>query len=365
MMALICAADQTLRKGLHLVGHDDCMRGNVEREANVDRLKSALGPRPIVCAEISNDLQTTAVVAARITGREVDVECSLTGTHSLDVCPLVHRLRESPTATVGRREPTSGCQHQHSSTAATMATHPPAAAAAAAAAGGAEDAGGEEEAWANSETKRVLRTTLRSGEIPLSSEQTPLDIVCWQDPSFAALPCEESRDRLDTCRKESKKKKALAADDLAALQSDRLLCPRSTTDSNGELRWEGSDAERLLRLDIDGGGHDQMKPEGLKKTRKEHNVEGLGLETSRGHTHQGVKTREWHAHLGEEGGKKKKKEERESWLPPPHTCAASSTLSTTKAMTIVVEEAAMVISNRRSSVGVNTPTFFHTPTDFL
>jgi len=193
-----------------------------------------------------------------------------------------------------------------------MATHPPAAAAAAAAAGGTEDAGEEEEAWANSETKKVLRMMLRSGEIPLSSEQMPPDIVYWQDPSFAASPYEKSRDRLNAYRKEFKKKKALAADDLAALQSDRLLYPKSTTDSNGELRWEGSDAERLLKLDIDEGKHDQMKPEDLKKTRKEYNVEGLDLKTFRGHIHQEIKTRKWHAYLKEKGEKKKKKKKRKS-----------------------------------------------------
>jgi len=87
-MVFIYTADQILRKGLHLVGYDDYMQGNVKREANVDRFKSAFGSKPIVCAEIFNDLQTTAVVAARIAGREVDVECFLMGIYFLNVYPL-------------------------------------------------------------------------------------------------------------------------------------------------------------------------------------------------------------------------------------------------------------------------------------
>jgi len=86
-MVFVHTADQILRKGLHLAGYDDYMQGNVKREANIDRFKAAFGSVPLVYAEIFSDLQSTAVAAARIAGKEVDIECFLMGIHFLMLCP--------------------------------------------------------------------------------------------------------------------------------------------------------------------------------------------------------------------------------------------------------------------------------------
>jgi hypothetical protein len=79
---------------------------------------------------------------------------------------------------------------------------------------------------------------------------------------------------------------------VAALAHDRQLRPQATHASNGVPRWEGSDAERLLKEDITAGLHTQMAPRVLFRTRAEY-YEVFTLDQFRGHIAQEVELRKF------------------------------------------------------------------------
>ena len=84
---------------------------------------------------------------------------------------------------------------------------------------------------------------------------------------------------------------ARCATDASALTRDRQLRPQATHDSNGVPRWEGSDAEGLLKEDITNGLHNQMAPQALYRTRAEYQV--FTLDQFRGHIYQENKRRKF------------------------------------------------------------------------
>ena len=66
MVLVILTADQILRTGLLVVGFSDRRIQNVERAKSLERFRTAYGSKPIVYAQIWEDLQTTEIPEARI-----------------------------------------------------------------------------------------------------------------------------------------------------------------------------------------------------------------------------------------------------------------------------------------------------------
>ena len=48
---------------------------------------------------------------------------------------------------------------------------------------------------------------------------------------------------------------------------DLALHPKEERDPRGRLRWDGSDAQRLLAVDMEDGKHLRMKPRALWLTK--------------------------------------------------------------------------------------------------
>jgi hypothetical protein len=67
----------------------------------------------------------------------------------------------------------------------------------------------------------------------------------------------------------------------AAISHDRSIYPKEDANETGTVRWEGSEAERLLRLDMDAGKHESMAPRLLYEERSEYKE--FPLQTFRGH----------------------------------------------------------------------------------
>jgi hypothetical protein len=98
--------------------------------------------------------------------------------------------------------------------------------------------------------------------------------------------------RLDRLRADIRKKQAFAASDSAALANDRLLHPVPTHNHRGEPRWEGSEAQRLLRQDIDLGNHLDLMPRDLFMSEPDY-YDNYPLEVFRKHIKQEVKLRKF------------------------------------------------------------------------
>jgi len=125
----------------------------------------------------------------------------------------------------------------------------------------------------------------------------------WQHPEFAKYEYKQFRDRLNDYRKKIREKKKTASFEAEALARDRLMHPKPTHDSRGEPRWEGSEAERLLKIDVAGGKHKDMEPKDLRETSGEYKK--FSLTVFRKHIYQAIETRKFHAWLETKRGKKK------------------------------------------------------------
>jgi hypothetical protein len=67
-MSVIFTADEILARGLSLVGYNRSRQENVSRDTNLKRFRSHYGSNPIVYAQIWEDLQTTEMEEAKISG---------------------------------------------------------------------------------------------------------------------------------------------------------------------------------------------------------------------------------------------------------------------------------------------------------
>jgi hypothetical protein len=124
-----------------------------------------------------------------------------------------------------------------------------------------------EQQWKNSEAKELLRKALINGDISLDGSMKQQDVygLFSTRPEFANYADYNAfLGRLHALQKQLNDEKN-AASDAAALAHDRQIFPKATHNHRGELRWEGSEAERFLRLDIDDGNHERMKPQDLYK----------------------------------------------------------------------------------------------------
>jgi hypothetical protein len=130
--------------------------------------------------------------------------------------------------------------------------------------------------WKNSDAKKILKKDLESGEIPLAAE-----LMSWQDvyelykdkPEFLLDPEMQRtfRERLKRLRDSVAESQESASYHYVCLLHDRQLHPKKMLNYRGEPRWDdGSEAKRLLRLDMDEGKHKTMRPQDLRLTRPEY-----------------------------------------------------------------------------------------------
>jgi hypothetical protein len=123
-------------------------------------------------------------------------------------------------------------------------------------------------AWRNSEAQRILNEGFLQGDIPLDADPLAL----YQSRSeFQDFPFSQFRDRLRYLRKKIKESKDVSAADYAALISDRKNHPvQSLVTFSNKRRWEGSDAESLLRSDVSKNIDRTMQPIDLWRSRPEY-----------------------------------------------------------------------------------------------
>ena len=151
------------------------------------------------------------------------------------------------------------------------------------------------EKWRNSKARYLLEQDLVSGAIPLeSSEMKPCDVY-MQRHEFSSFDYQHFRDRLRELRKNILAQKDRAISDCEAFIHDRQMYPKPDENHRGDPRWEGSEAERLLRLDMDAGLHNIMKPKDLYQTRVEYN-NNYPLFVFRKHIYQEEQRRKFLAH---------------------------------------------------------------------
>jgi hypothetical protein len=144
---------------------------------------------------------------------------------------------------------------------------------------------GETVAWEKSPAKKLLANDIISGTVP--------DTMHWGEvfgkrPEYQATARRLFANRLKSLREQINRAKGIAANEETALAHDRSLFPVPTHNYRGEPRWEGSEAERLLKEDVGNGLHKTMEPRQLYQTRPQYH-NNYPLEVFRGHIYQEVR----------------------------------------------------------------------------
>ena len=113
------------------------------------------------------------------------------------------------------------------------------------------------------------------------------DAPCFEGMEYDAA----FRRRLLDVRKKFVAGKSRAEDDLKSFMIAKKNHPAPLQNHRGEPQWNGSDAQRLLRLDMDASKHIGIQPMELWKSQPEFKL--FHLTTFRDHLHQEIQTRKY------------------------------------------------------------------------
>jgi hypothetical protein len=123
--------------------------------------------------------------------------------------------------------------------------------------------------WAKA--KALLEDDLLKKTIPTKSSAGfyPKDIHQMRD-EYAAIPYKTFASRLSSIRRRHHNLQSQATTHAAALERSRSEYPIQSHNERGQLRWEGSDAAKLLAKDIAEGKHHGKLPAELRASRPEY-----------------------------------------------------------------------------------------------
>ena len=145
----------------------------------------------------------------------------------------------------------------------------------------------EKDTWYHSKAKKLLQQLLTDGTIPLSSEEMGPRAVYDSHPEFSKFPYERFRANLARLRSSTGTEINVGKSDHTALLQDRVHYPIPTHNAAGVLRWAGSEAEAMMKLDVHRYLDDGTKPEEIFASRAVY--QPFGLKKVREHIHQEIK----------------------------------------------------------------------------
>ena len=106
--------------------------------------------------------------------------------------------------------------------------------------------------WRNSDAKGLLSDDIVNGVVP--NDMAPMDVYNMR-PEYQVYKYDNFRANLKRLRDRNEDRKEWATRDRKAHDHDRKIRPKPALDHRGEPRWEGSEAQRQLKLDVDAGIH--------------------------------------------------------------------------------------------------------------
>jgi len=129
--------------------------------------------------------------------------------------------------------------------------------------------------WRTSEAKQLMAQDIIDKLVPIEGvidSEELYNRMYVNQPEFKNFPFDKVRydGRIDRLRAAIKRLKYWAVYDAAAVARDRALHPPPAVNIRGQLRWNGSEAQKLLKIDIANGLHEQMAPRFLRMTKDEY-----------------------------------------------------------------------------------------------
>jgi hypothetical protein len=122
--------------------------------------------------------------------------------------------------------------------------------------------------WAKSKTKAILESMIIKGEIP-DDDWPPARVYELKDEFKNTHYKRQFVSGLRRLRNEIKVRKVRVNFDRQAIDHDRRLYPAATITQQGFLRWPGSEAQRLMKQDVDNEVNWNMTPKQLYDSRPE------------------------------------------------------------------------------------------------
>lgn len=149
--------------------------------------------------------------------------------------------------------------------------------------------------WQYHPLRAFLVDKLVTNDIPVNYKlMGPLDVwnkYCDND-LFEGMEYDDAfKRRLLSLRHQVKEGKSRAAEDLEAFNIAKANHPPSQSNHRDEPQWNGSEAQRLLEIDMNAKKHFDLKPEHLWESRDDYQL--FYLETFRNHLHQADQTRKY------------------------------------------------------------------------
>ena len=128
------------------------------------------------------------------------------------------------------------------------------------------------QSWQKSDGKELLMADLRSGTIALRGKGDA-DKIYKLRAEFGGDDIDDKRKfphRLRTARLKTEMLNNLSDFDVVAISHDRAIFPIKVANHETEPRWDGSQAQVLLRNDVSAKLHHNMKPQELHRLRTEY-----------------------------------------------------------------------------------------------
>jgi hypothetical protein len=172
----------------------------------------------------------------------------------------------------------------------------------------------DDDDWRNHPARAVLKAGFEDGTIPLNYSKTIRPKGVWElfkdHEAFQGMEYNTKfTTRLRSLRIIMSARVDRCKIDQEAFDAFRAKNPKQTHNEMGELRWEGSDAELLLKEDIEAGEHIGLTPNELHCLRPEYQL--FPLKKFRGHIDQEKRLRKLHAYLKDKQAANKEMDEEE------------------------------------------------------
>ena len=158
----------------------------------------------------------------------------------------------------------------------------------------------KEPAWNKSLAKELLYQDLKNGVIPLNSKTLSVKEVVAMRPEFGGddpTNLKKFSQRLRSARKFVADRKGRAESDRLGIEHDLAIIQSTGYVSNGgEKKWYGSEAERLLKSDVNDKKHETMTAKQFYESR--HVYKDFTFATIRDKIRQEEKSRKFKAQFG-------------------------------------------------------------------
>jgi hypothetical protein len=135
--------------------------------------------------------------------------------------------------------------------------------------------------WKDSEAKMLLQQDILDGKVTASMK--PKEVFEMR-AEYKVYGMKNFRPNLYSLRSSISANQQKADSDAVALVHDRRIHPKVAHTPKGYPRWDGSEAQRLLKEDMESSGTNRFEPSVLRETRPEYEV--FPLKVFRDHIYQ-------------------------------------------------------------------------------